>query len=245
MTATSIAPRSASMPQAPQNRLPWEPPSLLDALAIDAAPFVQLPAIPSHTSPSPRPTPKTTRRGAAAIAKPRSSRRQQLVAPPARPQPAPGNKARPVPPSSQDSQRQASQGKAWPAPAAPVPGGSGLGTTEAQAPTSVDPVVLNSPTPQYPFSARRLGIEGRVVLRVQVSERGLADEVSVKKGSGSHLLDQAAMTALRRWRFVPARQNGRTVAKWVEVSVYFRLKNQAPSYVLGDDGACGSGDCRD
>jgi protein TonB len=101
--------------------------------------------------------------------------------------------------------------------------------------------VVKSSVPQYPFSARRLGIEGTVLLRLLVNAQGLPDQIDVKKTSGSAVLDRAAESSLRRWRFRPAREAGAAVARWVEITVCFKLTGQAPSYTLG---TASLGECR-
>ena len=77
--------------------------------------------------------------------------------------------------------------------------------------------------PLYPPSARRLDQEGTVRLRILVDERGRASDVQVARSSGYDSLDDAAVSAVRRWQFVPATENSRAVSAWTEVSVVFRL----------------------
>ena len=79
--------------------------------------------------------------------------------------------------------------------------------------------------PLYPPAAIRGNQEGTVRLRLLVDERGRAREVQVAKSSGFDRLDEAAVTAVRRWQFAPARQDSRAVSAWTEVSVVFRLDN--------------------
>ena len=80
-----------------------------------------------------------------------------------------------------------------------------------------------NPAPRYPFSARRRGQEGRVVLRVEVDPAGRAADVSVAHSSGVSALDRAAADAVRRWRFQPARRGGVPVVGRIEVPILFRL----------------------
>ncbi len=83
---------------------------------------------------------------------------------------------------------------------------------------------LENPAPAYPPLSRRLGEQGRVLLRVWVSEQGRAERVALARSSGFDRLDQSAMQAVARWRFVPARQGERAVAAHVLVPVAFVLK---------------------
>ena len=82
---------------------------------------------------------------------------------------------------------------------------------------------LANPKPAYPALSRRLGEEGKVMLRVQVAASGLPLAVEVQAGSGSARLDQAALDAVRRWRFVPARRGSAAVAATVLVPIVFSL----------------------
>lgn len=79
-------------------------------------------------------------------------------------------------------------------------------------------------SPRYPRLARKRGLEGQVVLRVEIGRDGLVEGLQIERSSGSDLLDQAARNAVQRWQFVPARQNGSTVASFVRVPVDFVLE---------------------
>ena len=81
----------------------------------------------------------------------------------------------------------------------------------------------SNPRPGYPEEARRLHQEGVVLLSVEVSAEGLPDEVSVKRSSGYESLDQAAVQAVKRWTFDPARVGPLSVASRVDVPVRFSL----------------------
>src|SRR5262245_44365324 len=78
--------------------------------------------------------------------------------------------------------------------------------------------------PNYPSSARRLGIQGTTMLKVQVLIDGRVGDVLVEQSAGHPDLDQAATTAVRQWRFDPARRGEDPVAMWVLLPVEFRLK---------------------
>jgi len=81
----------------------------------------------------------------------------------------------------------------------------------------------DAPKPRYPESARRDGKEGRVLLRVLVNEEGRSASVEVNRSSGIEALDQAAVEAIKRWRFSPARLGDRPVESWVRIPIEFRL----------------------
>jgi protein TonB len=84
---------------------------------------------------------------------------------------------------------------------------------------------LENPAPAYPSQSRRIGEEGRVLLRVLVSEKGDAANVEVDSGSGSERLDQAALNAVKKWRFIPAKRNNQPISAYVIVPIKFSLQS--------------------
>lgn len=84
---------------------------------------------------------------------------------------------------------------------------------------------LSNPAPTYPPLSRRMGEEGKVVLRVHVEPTGRPSQVEVRTSSNSPRLDQAALDAVWRWKFVPAKRGDEPVAAWVLVPITFNLKN--------------------
>ena len=78
--------------------------------------------------------------------------------------------------------------------------------------------------PVYPESARRAGIEGTSLLRFEINEQGMVNKVTVEKSAGHEDLDRAAMVAIQRWRFEPARRGTQAVAVWVTLPIRFELK---------------------
>ncbi len=85
---------------------------------------------------------------------------------------------------------------------------------------------LRNPAPPYPLTARRLGQEGVVMLTVRIDADGRPLEVEVEQSSGFPLLDDSALTTVRRWRFRSARMGGVPVASTVEVPIRFVLRDQ-------------------
>ncbi len=83
---------------------------------------------------------------------------------------------------------------------------------------------LNNPKPAYPAQARKMGIEGRVTLKVFVSKEGKPLHIEVAESSGHDLLDKAAFDAVKNWRFVPARKGDVPYDEWVHVPVAFVLR---------------------
>jgi protein TonB len=72
--------------------------------------------------------------------------------------------------------------------------------------------------------SRRLGEEGRVEVEVQVQADGTASKVSLRRSSGYPRLDEAALEAIKRWKFIPAKRAGEAVAASVIVPMPFVLE---------------------
>ncbi|WP_417793714.1 TonB family protein [Terasakiella pusilla] len=86
------------------------------------------------------------------------------------------------------------------------------------------PAYLRNPPPTYPKSARKRRLEGVVHLRVWVSAEGGVQDIKIATSCGHRQLDEAAVKAVRTWRFLPAKRNGVAHAGEVIVPVRFRLK---------------------
>lgn len=128
---------------------------------------------------------------------------------------------------------------AGPAPAAAAPAAGSTGDSEgnpaaasATAESDGSPSVIDKPgilfkvEPAYPVAARRAGQEGTTLLQIEILANGLPGEISVVRSSGCDLLDEAAVTAVRKWQFAPAkdRSSGRAVACYTTLPVSFNLR---------------------
>lgn len=78
--------------------------------------------------------------------------------------------------------------------------------------------------PAYPAEAARVKAEGSVTVKVEVDANGIPTSVTLAKRSGERALDEAALEAVRQWRFQPAIRNGKPVASTVEVPVDFTME---------------------
>jgi len=83
----------------------------------------------------------------------------------------------------------------------------------------------HNPKPDYPTIAKSRGWQGKVMLRVQVSAEGLSDAVRVDQSSGHEMLDESAIEAVKKWRFIPAKRGETAVASSVIVPIIFTLRN--------------------
>lgn len=206
----------------PEARQPANAPPLAHG---DAAPLAEH---TPHGKATP-PTPPVFRRGSASMQKPDTA-----VRPPSGPG-TPIPLTTPLPAPSHDIPAVAGT----PAPAT-APVASGPHQEPAVAPYAIaasprqdpatppaaarhDAAYLQNPAPAYPKISRRRGEEGKVLLRVRILTDGRADTVEIAESSGHPRLDEAALEAVRHWRFVSARQGDTPFDSWLRVPVVFRL----------------------
>lgn len=107
---------------------------------------------------------------------------------------------------------------AEPKPAPPPP------ASEPVSQARFDADYLKNPAPPYPPLSRRMGEEGKVLLRVSVNPQGTADSVEIKTSSGSQRLDDAAQKTVLNWKFIPAKRGEVAVQSWVVVPIIFKLE---------------------
>ncbi|MFZ2971838.1 MAG: energy transducer TonB [Ferribacterium limneticum] len=115
------------------------------------------------------------------------------------------------------------------APQPPAPPPQPVVATPAPAPVAVvaarfDADYLHNPKPVYPALSRRMNEEGKVLLKVRVSAQGTALDVAISKSSGFPRLDAAAVDAVTRWRFVPARRGDEAIDSSVIVPITFAFE---------------------
>lgn len=94
----------------------------------------------------------------------------------------------------------------------------------AQSQPRFDADYLDNPKPPYPALSRRLGEQGRVVLRAHISAAGLPQNVYLHASSGCTRLDDSALETVRRWKFVAAKLGSEPIAATVLVPIVFSLK---------------------
>ncbi|WP_052081062.1 energy transducer TonB [Pseudomonas sp. ML96] len=129
------------------------------------------------------------------------------------PKPKPKPAPKPVEPLPQPPKAETP-----PPPAAPV-----AAPAPVETPPSANAAYLKNPAPEYPSLALRRGWEGTVLLRVRVLASGKPAEIQIQKSSGREALDEAAVRAVKRWSFVPAKRGDVAQEGWVTVPLDFRL----------------------
>jgi TonB family protein len=75
--------------------------------------------------------------------------------------------------------------------------------------------------PVYPEAARKKGVEGWVELAFTVAPNGTVEDVEVRNASPANVFDDAAVRAIRGWRFEPVERNGEKVAQRAMVRLRF------------------------
>ncbi len=165
-----------------------------------------------------------------------SSVEVDLVAAPPAPEAAPAEALAPPVPAVPSPQAETAS-LPEPPQAAPKPVVSGDGSSPvpgkdattlragAGAVSGASADYLRNPPPRYPEASRRAGEEGVVLLAVSVNRNGRPSSVALSRTSGFPSLDRAAIEAVRRWRFQPARLGGIAVDSEAEVPVRFQLKS--------------------
>lgn len=84
---------------------------------------------------------------------------------------------------------------------------------------------IQPPQPVYPSASKRMGEEGRVILRVLINEKGRPERADIQKSSGSPRLDDVAKQAVLQALFKPHAEGGKTLAVYAIVPITFQLNN--------------------
>ncbi|WP_010222104.1 energy transducer TonB [Pseudomonas donghuensis] len=196
--------------QAPAPVLPVVPPEI-PPMTIE---FSQ-PAPPAVEPPPPPPPPTVVEPPPPVVDELAAKPAPKPVAKP-KPKPVPKPVPKPAPKAVEQppAPPQPPQPPAPPAPPAPAP----------VTPASANAGYLKNPAPEYPSLAQRRGWEGTVLLRVQVLASGKPGDIQIQKSSGRQQLDDAALAAVKRWSFVPAKQGDVAQDGWVSVPIDFKIR---------------------
>lgn len=163
------------------------------------------------------------------------------------PAPAPAPKAAPRPqPAAQTAPQSVAVATSTPTPQAlatvtepqpPAPPATAIANAPLAAPTPAAPPAppklelpsssadyLNNPPPPYPPLSKRLGEQGKVVVRAFIEANGTATKAEIRTSSGYERLDQAALQTVLKWRYVPGKRAGAAEAMWFNVPIHFVLE---------------------
>ncbi|HQE39762.1 MAG TPA: TonB family protein [Zoogloea sp.] len=204
-----------------------EAPHLLEARLIPKAPPEVLQErkteVPHLAPPVPHAAPPQPARHPRAATRPEPvALQQRLVSEAPSDHPAPAIVTAPAPSTPLAASAPAAAGPVAPAAGPP----SQTAAAASYSPPNFGARYLDNPKPGYPLIARRRGLEGTVKLDVRVSAEGIPIAVKVRDSGGHESLDEAAVTAVWHWRFVPARRGGDAVEASVIVPIRFRLSSE-------------------
>lgn len=193
----------AELIEAPQPEIPPSPPQ---------------PEPPPPAPPPPRPQPAV---------KPPPRQTPAPAPAPVVQAPAPLPVPAPVPPPAGESvaapETVARTSPAPTPPAPPAPAPAPAPAPRIELPTS-SADYLNNPPPPYPALSKRLGEQGKVVVRVFITATGEATQAEIRTSSGYERLDQTALQTVQRWRYVPGKRNGVAEGMWFNVPIQFVLE---------------------
>lgn len=200
--------------------------SLISEVAPVPAPAPTPPAAPpvaQHRKAAPAPTPP----------QPAPTQPQPVARPATTPAPA----ALPAATQAEPSPNAPTATLAQPSTAAPAslavaagtPQATPASTTPAPAPAKVElpnasASYLNNPKPPYPALSKRLGEEGKVVVRAWIDTSGTATRAEIKTSSGYDRLDQTALQTVLNWRYIPGQRAGVPEAMWFNIPLNFVLE---------------------
>jgi protein TonB len=83
-----------------------------------------------------------------------------------------------------------------------------------------EPKLISTTAPVYPIAARQASIDGDVVIHAVIDKSGNVSQADVV--SGPAMLRQAALNAVRRWKYAPSVLDGQPVSIETTVTVKFR-----------------------
>lgn len=204
--------------------------SLISLLLVAA---VHLGALAAIVLSTPEPTPveviQPTIQGVIVMAEPEPAPPPPEPLPPPpppekKPEPTPKPKPKPLP-KAPPSERAVKAPEPEPPPTPPVaqPAEPKPAAPAPVVPPRADAGQISNPAPAYPSLSRRLREEGLVVLEILIRADGSVGEIKLKASSGFKRLDEAAINAVKRWRYQPATQGGQAIDFWYEQPLEFNL----------------------
>lgn len=200
--ATSVLSRPAEVVTLP----------VMMGLLVSQAPVTQPEPLPMQPEP-PKPKPLVKPRPVPVPPAPTAPRSERAVtAPP------------PEPPAPAAMDKQATAPTPATAAAPPAPAQASKEPAEPVIPPRSDAAHLSNPAPVYPAVSRRLGEQGRVLFDVYILPDGSVGEIRLKRSSGFARLDEAALEAVRQWRYVPAKRGDQPIPFWYVQPIDFAMR---------------------
>lgn len=168
--------------------------------------------------PPPKPIPPPPKPESKPVAKPEPK-------PVARPTPKPAPNPEPVSEIAAEPVEQEAPAQVAPSTPTSQQAAPAAMTPAPITPPRTDAAHLNNPAPQYPALSRRLGEQGRVMLDVYILTDGSVGEIKLNRSSGFPRLDNAALQAVKTWKYVPAKRGDTAIPFWYVQPVSFVLNN--------------------
>ena len=181
------------------------PPAVIGVLVSAPAATVEPKPLPMAQQPRPAPV-----------------ARQRPTPLPPPPHAPPSERAVTAPPPESPAASQASTA-AVAQMAAPVPAAEAKEPAVPVTPPRADAAMLNNPAPVYPALSRRFREAGRVLFDVYILPDGSVGQIKLKRSSGFARLDDAALEAIRRWRYIPAKRGNEPIPYWYVQPLDFEL----------------------
>lgn len=223
--AATVVALHASLLWALQNGLAVHPPEVVMPVEV-LAELIDSPAPRAEPAPPAPPAPP-----AKPVMQPVTPSVQKKAAPqtPAQPQAQPLAIADPAPSPNAPAGSLAPSPPSPPAPAAAGPAAASAAPAAPPAPAAVqlpssNADYLQNPKPAYPALSKRLGEQGKAILRVLIGADGQPQKAELKQSSGFDRLDQAALTTVMKWRYVPGKRGGVAEDMWFNVPINFVLE---------------------
>jgi periplasmic protein TonB len=88
----------------------------------------------------------------------------------------------------------------------------------------VRPVPTKTPPPEYPHSLKRDGVSGVVAVKVLIDATGSVAECSVSKSTNPGF-EEAALEAVKKWKFKPAKKDGAPVEARLIIPIHFQIND--------------------
>ena len=109
----------------------------------------------------------------------------------------------------------------------PASGGAGTGSGSGVGEGTdegVEAIPLETPSPNYPEAARRASLQGTVIAEIRIDRHGNVESARTTSSSGSATLDDAALAAVRAWRYRPATRGGQPTPSLRRVRFVFKIE---------------------
>ena len=201
----------------------WAPSPKTEELTLPTVQGMLIPAPPAETVqvPSAKPTPPPIEPPPPEPEKPKPKPKKPEPKPKPKPEPLPE-----APPSEKAITQEEAPPKEESAPPPPVATPTAEENDSMGAPVTPpreDAREFNNPRPAYPRFARERKQQGTVLLEILILPDGTVGEVKIRESSGFKLLDNTAVKAVKRWKYIPAKRGDEPIAYWYLQPLEFTL----------------------